>query len=115
MWKEYAGGYSDYLTQRAASAPLTRGERASGERGVPAREKSRTKLSYKETRELEALPGEIEALEAEQKALYRKMHAPDYYRQPPETLRADQQRVEEIEALLTEKLERWGALEGKAG
>jgi ATP-binding cassette subfamily F protein uup len=74
------------------------------------RGKPRTKLSYKETRELEALPGEIEALEAEQQALVARMHAAEYYRQPPEILRADQQRAGEIERLLHEKLERWTAL-----
>jgi ATP-binding cassette subfamily F protein uup len=110
VWKEYVGGYSDYLRQRP-TAPLSRGERAAGERGV--RDKLRTKLSYKESRELEALPGELEALEAEQKELLARMHAPDYYRQPPATLRADQARSTEIEALLHEKLERWEALERK--
>jgi ATP-binding cassette subfamily F protein uup len=77
--------------------------------------KTRTKLSYKETRELESLPKEIEALEAEQKALAAKMLAQEYYRQPPDVLRADQQRSAEIEALLLAKLERWEALEAKAG
>ena len=96
------------------AAPLTRGERASGERGVssPAREKK--KLSYKETRELQSLPAEIEALEAEQKALHERMSAPEYFRQPPDALRADRARVDEIERLLTEKLERWTALESSA-
>jgi hypothetical protein len=42
-----------------------------------------------------------------------KMSTPDYYRQPPEALRADQARVAEIERLLMEKLERWTALEGR--
>ena len=60
-------------------------------------EKPKAKLSYKETRELEALPKEIEALEAEQQALAAKMHAPEYYKQPPDVLRADQQRSAEIE------------------
>jgi ATP-binding cassette subfamily F protein uup len=107
-WKEYAGGYSDYVRQRPA--PLTRGEASVvRERGVSVR----SKLSYKETRELQALPGEISALEAEQKQLAEKMAAPDYYRQPPDLLRADQGRSAEIEALLTEKLERWEALEAK--
>jgi ATP-binding cassette subfamily F protein uup len=109
-WKEYAGGYSDYLRQRPASrsGPLTRGPRvASGdERGVSVR----SKLSYKESRELESLPAEIEALEAEQRALFAKMSAPEYYRQPPEVLRGDRQRSAEIEALLQEKFERWEAL-----
>ena len=107
-WKEYAGGYSDYVRQRPA--PLTRGEASvSRERGVSVRKK----LSYKETRELAALPGEISLLEAEQRWLAAKMSDPDYYRQPPGVLRADQSRSAEIEALLLEKLERWEALEAK--
>ena len=41
------------------------------------------------------------------------MAGPDYYRQPPDVLRADQRRSAEIEALLMQKLERWEALEAK--
>jgi ATP-binding cassette subfamily F protein uup len=115
VWKEYAGGYSDWLRQRpaASAVPLTRGERNEVERG--AKKKPREKLSYKESRELAALPGEIEALEAESRALSERMLAPDYYKQPPERLRADRGRTEEIEKLLMQKLERWEALEAKAG
>jgi ATP-binding cassette subfamily F protein uup len=76
-------------------------------------DRKKTKLSYKETRELEALPKEIAALEAEQQALTAKMHAPDYYRQPAETLRADQQRHAQIDTLLHDRLERWESLEAK--
>jgi ATP-binding cassette subfamily F protein uup len=105
MWKEYVGGYSDWLRQRPSSSNSfdvkTKTDRA----------KPKTKLSYKESRELEALPKEIEALEAEQQALTAKMHAPDYYKQPPEVLRADQKRMDDIETLLHQKLERWAALE----
>jgi ATP-binding cassette subfamily F protein uup len=71
-------------------------------------------LSYKETRELEQLPTEIEALEAEQAMLAAKTSEPEYYRQGADALRADQKRNAEIEALLMEKLERWEALEAKA-
>ncbi|HEX9183790.1 MAG TPA: ATP-binding cassette domain-containing protein [Burkholderiales bacterium] len=122
-WKEYAGGYSDWVRQRPAASAQQQGAGSSPQRGLPAaegatkapaREKTRVKLSYKETRELEALPDEIEALEAEQTALTSKMSAPDYFKQPPDVLRADQKRVGEIEALLMEKLERWEALEAKA-
>ena len=74
------------------------------------REKAKVKLSYKEQRELEALPAEIEALESEQRGLAEKMSRPEYFKQPPEILRADQKRNEEIEALLIRKLERWTAL-----
>jgi len=105
-WKEYVGGYSDWLRQRPAAVSKELPSSA-----VFARERKKAKLSYKEARELEALPREIEALEAEQLGLTAKMHAPEYYRQPPEVLRADQQRIGEIEALLHRKLERWEALE----
>ena len=109
LWREYAGGYADYLRQRLPpEAP-----NASPAKSSPVRERSRAKLSYKETRELEALPGEIEVLEAEQHALAAKMSAPDYFWQGPEALRADRARSVEIEALLMEKLERWHALEEK--
>jgi ABC transport system ATP-binding/permease protein len=112
-WKEYAGGYSDYVQQRGAGA-VVYGERAIlNEAEARRQRKPSAKLTYKETRELESLPREIEALEAEQRALYARMHAPDYYREPPQVLRADRARTDEIERLLMEKLERWEALEAK--
>lgn len=72
------------------------------------------KLNNKETRELAALPGEISALETEQQALAAKALSPDYYRQSPDIIRADQARNAEIERLLMEKLERWETLDAKA-
>ena len=110
VWREYVGGYSDWLRQRAGPA-----ERPQSEKKTPAatRERPRAKLSYKESRELEALPAELEALEAEQRALGEKMSDPAYFRQDPATMRSDQRRSEQIEALIHEKLERWEALEAK--
>jgi ATP-binding cassette subfamily F protein uup len=108
-WKEYVGGYSDWVRQR----PATAAEEKAAAKAV-ARGKNRAKLSYKETRELAALPQEIEALEAEQKALAEKMSAPEYFRQAADELKQDQQRAQEIEALLMDKLERWERLEAKA-
>jgi ATP-binding cassette subfamily F protein uup len=108
IWKEYVGGYSDWLRQRPSPTEAGAGFL---KKDVSVREKRKSKLSYKETRELEALPKEIEALEAEQHGLAAKMHAPEYYKQPPDILRADQERIGEIEALLHQKLERWAALE----
>ena len=96
-------------TPPTASAPTPNKAKAN-----PVRTRNRVKLTYKETRELEALPGEIEALEAEQQALAARMSEPEYFRQPPDTLRADQARSTEIEALLMEKLERWHALEERS-
>jgi ATP-binding cassette subfamily F protein uup len=131
-WKEYVGGYSDWLRQRPsrkeAAAPASSSVVPAPSSVIPAPSsvipakagiqvspEKKKKLSYKETRELAALPQEIEALEAEQKALHARMHAPDYYRQPPEALKEDQRRNTEIDALLEEKLERWTALESQIG
>jgi len=108
-WKEYVGGYTDWVRQRPAA--LTE-DKASSKAAV--REKGKVKLSYKEARELQSLPKEIEALEAEQGLLAAKISAPEYFRQSPEALKADQQRNGELEALLMKKLQRWEALESKA-
>jgi ATP-binding cassette subfamily F protein uup len=111
LWREYVGGYSDWARQRPA---VFTKEIAEEKIATPAaRERTRVKLSYKETRELEALPAEIEALEAEQRSLAEKRSVPEYYRNPPDVLKSDQQRSEAIEALLLEKLERWEALESR--
>jgi ABC transport system ATP-binding/permease protein len=107
-WKEYAGGYTDWLRQRPAVVEEKPAAKA------PAREKTRSKLSYKESRELESLPGEIEALEAEQKALEEKMSAGDYYKLGADEVKRDRRRAEEIEGELMGKLARWEELEGKA-
>jgi len=107
-WKEYVGGYTDWVRQRPAAVTE---EKAGSKAAV--REKGKVKLSYKETRELESLPKEIEALEAEQQALAAKMAAPEYFRQPAGVLRDDQKRNGEIEALMMKKLERWESLEAK--
>jgi ATP-binding cassette subfamily F protein uup len=123
-WKEYAGGYSDWLRQRtgggqaagstAGAAKASEGSAASSPVAAAAPPPAkRVKLSFKEQRELDALPGELEALEAEQKALSARMSATDYYKQGGEAMRQDQQRAEEIDALLLQKLERWEELEAK--
>jgi ATP-binding cassette subfamily F protein uup len=113
IWKEYAGGYSDYV-QQSQNQPAAPKDSSRPPSTAARPEKNRVKLSYKETRELEALPGELERLEHEQKQLQTRMHGTDYYKQPPDVLRADRERDVELSRLLDEKLERWAALEEKA-
>jgi ATP-binding cassette subfamily F protein uup len=69
------------------------------------------KLSYKEQRELESLPGEIEKLEVEQQQLTQKMSGPDYHRLAPDEMRRDGERAVELESLIAERMERWIHLE----
>src|SRR5690606_7019559 len=112
-WREYVGGYEDWLRQRPAPAAEPAPAPVASATESRRRPRQRQKLSYHEQRELAALPGRIEALEAEQAALHGKMTAPDYFWNPPEVLRDDQQHHDEIEASLMELLERWEALEAR--
>jgi ABC transport system ATP-binding/permease protein len=115
VWRENVGGYSDWLEKReaarAAAARAGDGKRTAPPATAPKADKPRTKLSYKEQRELEVLPAEIEALELEQTELTTRMGSPDYHRQGPQQLREDRRRLEELESLLTVKFSRWEALE----
>ena len=113
LWKEYVGGYSDWIAQRPA--PPADAAPAAAERAPQPRPRERAaRLTWKEERELESLPADLEALEREQVALGERMASPDYYKQGAEGLRADRARASEIETLLAQKLERWVDLEGRA-
>jgi len=109
-WREYAGGYSDYLQQRpppkASAARVAR--EPSGKADAP---RARVRLGYMEQRELAALPDDIETLEREQSELTARMSTPEYHRQESGQLRADRRRLAELEALLLEKFARWESLE----
>jgi ABC transport system ATP-binding/permease protein len=119
VWREYAGGYSDYLQQRppiplgganaAGQKPARHASRGRSAGGTPV--KTRTRLSYREERELAALPDAIESLEREQTELTARMSEPDYHRLGGERLRGDRKRLAELEELLLQKFARWESLE----
>jgi ABC transport system ATP-binding/permease protein len=117
LWREYVGGYSDWLKQRKPAAPPPSAKPAAPKSAAAptVATKPRAKLSFKEQRELDSLPREIEALEREQSELTARMSAPEYHRQGPDALRADSKRLEDIEALLLAKFARWEALEELRG
>ena len=71
---------------------------------------ARTKLSYKEQRELDALPGRIEALEAEQRTIADTLAGSEVYVAEPQRVAGLQARHEAIESELLAALERWEAL-----
>jgi ATP-binding cassette subfamily F protein uup len=113
-WREYVGGYSDWVAQRpapaaapAAAPPLSRGEQKRPAR-VPKG------LSFKEQRELDGLPAELEALEAEQFALTEAMGTAGYHKRGAEAIKADRLRAVEIERRLAERFARWDELEARA-
>jgi len=118
-WREYVGGYSDWLRQRPsprAPAPVSAAESVRPtpeDRVSPRTAPTPVKLTYKETRELEALPATIESLEREQLDLTHRMSQADYHKQGATEMKADGARVEEIETLLAAAYERWEALDAR--
>ncbi len=133
-WKEYVGGYSDWIAQRPAnqnrpgSAPgqgrmsgaraeATVSEAGEDGPGVGGAEPQRAgpakpaKLSYKESRELEQFPARIEALESEQRELAALMARGDYHLRGAAQIRADAARATEIEQALEAAFERWAELD----
>jgi ATP-binding cassette subfamily F protein uup len=112
LWREYAGGYSDWLVQRPA--PVAPAPAAAAPAPSAPRRSERVKLSFNEQRELASLPAELEALENEQAALIARMSAPDYHTASGPQMRDDAARSAELERLLEEKLARWMTLEDKA-
>lgn len=71
----------------------------------------KVKLSYKDQRELEQLPLEIETLEQEQAYLHAQLADGSLFIQDADQALKLSQRLNEIDELLLEKLERWEALD----
>ncbi|MCB9830984.1 MAG: ATP-binding cassette domain-containing protein [Planctomycetes bacterium] len=112
-WKEYDGGYSDWQRQRKLEQvvePETTGER----KAERPRAERRRKLSFKEKRELEALPERIEALETERDAIFALMASPDFYRSEGGEVAARQARLAAVEGELGAAYARWEELEALA-
>jgi ABC transport system ATP-binding/permease protein len=125
IWKEYAGGYSDWLVQRAAADESATALRPaaglpavapSGAQAGPAPRTSksaRQRLSYMERRELDALPARIESLEKEEAELHASMATADYHRRGAVQIQQDRARLQQIETELASCFERWAELESR--
>jgi len=137
-WREYEGGVEDWLIQSrraralaankpGAAAIASASKQAAGADtrtpvavaadttpastpAAPVVAQPKRKLSYKEQRELDELPGRIEALETEQAELNKQLANPDIYRKEGANVAAMHARVEEIDELLMTLLERWETL-----
>ena len=112
--QEYVGGYGDWVRQgkqlAVADNPYEAEER---KRRAAERRRQRpaTKLGYKDQRELDALPAEIEELEAAIATLQKTVAEPGFYAQDTVAVRETLERLAESEAELERRVERWGELE----
>ena len=118
---EYAGGYADYLAQRqprernrpagksggSAAAAKRASRPAAGPRPPPAR------LSYRDRRALDLLPGEIAALEAGIAALEAELSDPGLFAADPGRFASAAARLEAARADLSAAEDRWLVLESR--
>lgn len=118
---EYVGGYDDWLSQRKTPAAQ---ELVKSTPAKPMAEKSPPtkpapgapsgkpkKLSYKDQRELDALPKLIEQLEGELEQLQMTVADPAFYKRPQAEKVEVQQQLQVTEAALNEAYGRWEELE----
>ena len=108
--REYVGGYDDWLRQATPISPAEPKPKAATK---IKREKpqGRRKISFKEQREIEALPGQIERLESEQQNLYARLADPVLYKEGGAGVVQAKARLEMIAQELPQLYARWEELE----
>ena len=124
--REYVGGYQDWIRQGGSPKLLGVTESKSGKSelntavveavapapvAAPAAEAAKKKLSYKLQRELEALPGQIDALEQKMAAVQEEIAAPAFYQRPIEQTSAVLASLEKMQGELDVLVERWAELD----
>lgn len=116
-WIEYAGGYSDMLTQRAAAAPSpARKEARAPREELASRPTSevqtpRRKLSFKDKHALESLPREIERLSAEIARLEQQLADPGLFARDRAAFESAGKKLAEARATHTAAEDQWLELE----
>ena len=119
---KYAGGYDDWLAQRPAASNKT--DKAPSPHSRPGTTKAAAstadstantpkprKLSYKDQRELQQIPQQIEALETQIAELHDHMGSADFYQQDSETITTSQDTLQQLETELERVFARWEELE----
>ena len=120
---EFGGGYDDWQRFTAQRAEAARSEKAQAEKSRPtapaaakssvstASKAATAKLSFKELKELEALPDHITALETELAAINHQLADSNLYRNQPEQVKTLQARLQAIDSDMETLMARWEALE----
>jgi ATP-binding cassette subfamily F protein uup len=113
---EYVGGYEDwqrYQQQTKKRIPATVKKMTPAKTPVspPKVQTDKRKLSYKEQRELDLLPAQIEQLEGKQQQLQQLISDADFYKQDGEDIAATLAQLEQITSELDQAYARWETLE----
>ena len=112
--QEYVGGYSDWLRRGKQLAEADNPFEAEQRKRAAAERKRQTKptkLSYKDQRELDQLPAEIESLETAVATLQQTVADPGFYAKEQDMIQSTLRDLANTEALLESRIERWSELE----
>jgi len=109
---EYDGGYNDYLLQRPEPSTVESKPSVTIEMTrMPAAPEKRKRLGFKEKRERDALPGQIEKLESNLRELHAMMADPSFYKREGVAIAQTKVKLTELEQALAAAYERWEVLE----
>ncbi|MDO8441250.1 MAG: ATP-binding cassette domain-containing protein, partial [Polaromonas sp.] len=129
FWREYEGGVTDWITQSKRAAQITgsaktpatapgaktssKNSHAPSKDGPDSvKQPSKKKLSYKEQRELDALPALIQQLESQQKAIGQELFDGTLYTNNAKRAAELNARNSKLEEELMTALQRWETLSG---
>lgn len=113
-WREYVGGYSDWQHYRPKIEPVAKKELSADKVASKKTKSIKLKLTYKENKELEALPERLMGLEAERDELISSMNAPDYYSSHnAQDIKKQTEKLQNLESEITQGYQRWEELENK--
>ena len=126
FWREYEGGVTDWITQSKRAAQITANAKSIGTAAAtpvknnnknalqPNRQEreqlSKKKLSYKEQRELDGLPAQIQQLESQQKAIEQELYDGVLYSTNAKRAAELVARNTKIDEELMTALQRWETL-----
>jgi ATP-binding cassette subfamily F protein uup len=108
--QETVGGYDDWLREQQAETASKTVQKPVQEKAKPQKERPR-KLSFKEERELEALPDRIAELEQEQEQIHATLADPEFYKKAGPEVASLNARLDELDTELVVAYERWEELE----
>ena len=112
--QEYVGGYKDWQRQGhqlAVIDHLPEPTAKTHDASVQRKKTKKTKLSYKDQRELDQLPGKIESLETSIAALQVVISKADFYSQDNDSVQQTLAQLRAEELSLERQVARWGELE----
>jgi ABC transport system ATP-binding/permease protein len=112
--QDFVGGYSDWARWRDARDAARAASRASNQaRAAAPAAPVKRRLSYKDQRELDGLPAQLESMDVERATLQAQVADPQFYSRDHAAVAATLKSLSELEARIETAFARWSELESK--